>query len=107
MAAIEEGTYVITARFTDENGAAEIPTAITWSLLDLDGNVINSRNKVVIAAPATTVTVVLSGNDLSLTASDSRDRRFLVEATYTSTLGAGLPLKKEYNFSIDGLVGVT
>ncbi len=107
MAAVEDGTYVITARFTDENSAAVVPSAITWTLLGLDGNVINSRTKVAVAVPATTISVVLSGNDLALTASDSGDRRLLVEATYTSSLGTGLPLKKEYNFSIDNLAGVS
>lgn len=106
MAAIEEGTYIITAAFTDEQSVAMIPTTITWSLMDLDGNIVNSRNKVS-ATAATSYDIVLSGNDLSIPVGDSGNRRLLVEATYTSSAGTGLPLKKEYAFQIEKLVGVT
>jgi hypothetical protein len=106
MGAVEKGTYAITAQFTDDAGVTTIPTAATWSLLDMDGNIINSRNAVTISSLATSVTVVLSGNDLALSVGDAGDRRFLVEALYTSSLGSGLPLRKEYTFNIENLSGV-
>jgi len=105
MGAIEGGTYVISAQFSDELGVTMVPTTVTWTLLDMDGDVINSRSDVS-ATAATTINIVLSGNDLAMEDNDSGKRLVLVEATYTSSYGAGLPLKKEYPFTIDRLTGV-
>ncbi len=106
MAAIEESTYIITAIFTDDSGVAMTPLTLTWSLTDLDGTIINSRNKVT-ATVATSYDVVLSGDDLALSAGDSGNRRLLMEGTYTSSAGTGLPFRKTYQFAIENLVGVT
>lgn len=102
--AIEKSTYVITVSFTDENGAAVTPDAgLNWSLTDMNGNYINSRQDVVIS-PATSVNVVLSGDDLKLTGAKDSGRRVLtVQGTYDSTLGSDLPLKGETQFDITDL----
>lgn len=107
--ALEESTYVITASFTDEDDAAVVPNAdtITWTLTDLDGTVINSRAAVAVTS-ASTITIVLSGDDLALQASDdSGVRKLLVEAEYNSSIGSNLPLNDEVQFTIDPLVAVT
>src|SRR4030067_866622 len=69
------------------------------------GSIINSRQDGPIAASAS-VTIVLQGADLAIFAEDNRKRRVVIEGTYTSSLGSGLPLKAESEFSICDLVGV-
>jgi len=103
--AAELGTYAITATFEDEVGNPMTPTILTWSLVRTDGTIINSRQDVPIAASAS-VTIVLQGADLAIFAEDNRKRRVVIEGTYTSSLGSGLPLKAESEFSICDLVGV-
>lgn len=101
----EKGTAKATVTFTDETGASVTPTAVTWTLTDTSGNVINSRLDVT-ATPGATVTFALSGNDLAVTGNDVR-RVLLVEWTYNSTLGTGLPGKAQAFFSVEQLVGVS
>lgn len=104
--AIERSTYAITVPFVDEAGASVTPTAATWTLLDKVGAIVNSRNDVVIT-PATTVTIVLSGADLALDAAYSgKTRIVLVEWTFNSSIGTGLPGKDNIRFTIADLVGV-
>lgn len=104
----EKSTYVVTLTFTDAAGASVTPDTVTWSLTTVTGTAINGRTNVV-ATPAASVKVVLSGLDLAMQAGESElGRRLLtVEATYTSTEGAGLPLKEEYEFFVYPLVKVT
>ena len=104
LRAAEGSTYVIRLAYFDEDGVAETPTAVTWTLTDRVGTVINSRLDVIIAAPGTTNDVLLSGADLVLSTGSGPERVLLVEAIYTSSLGAGLPLKEECWFVIDGVV---
>ena len=91
LEAVEKSTYVVTLTFTD----AEDTTAIS------------SRTNVV-ATPGASVVIVLSGNDLALQTGETPPvRRLLtVQATYSSTEGAGLPLKEEYAFTLRGLTVV-
>lgn len=109
--AVEQSTFVVTAAFTDETGAAVVPNSgLTWSLYARVGSppvdtVVNSRDQVAIASAAS-VDIVLSGDDLALVAGQSKTRYVLVEGTYSSTLGT-LPLKDEVSFEIDDLVGVS
>lgn len=96
----ERSTYAVRVSFFDENGAALTPTAVTWTLSDAVGNIVNSREDVAIS-PASAITIVLSGADLAITdAYYETTRKLLIEATYTSSLGAGLPFKDEITFSI-------
>lgn len=103
----EESTYAITVAYTDENGDAVTPTAVTWTLMDGAGTVINGRSAVSIATPSTSNTIVLKGDDLAVSDAGQLERVLLIEATYDSSLGSGLPLKKEYRFHVDDLVGVS
>jgi len=107
--AVEKSTYVVTAAFTDEAGAAVIPSAITWTLTDVAGTVINGRSSVSVAVPSDSVDMVLSDLDLALqTGEQTRANRILtVEATYSSSLGDNLPLKDQVIFRIDDLKVVT
>lgn len=106
--AVEESTYVVTLTFTDAGGVAVTPDALTWSLTTPAGTVINARAGVV-ATPDTSVALVLSGDDLTMQAGETGTvRRLLtVQATYSSTEGANLPLRDEYLFNLRPLVLVT
>jgi len=101
----DKSTGVITLAFKDAAGTAVIPTAITWTLMNAAGGVVNSRTAVAVAVPAASVDIVLSGEDLDY--ADGETRRLLVQATYNSTEGSGLPLKEEIVFTINDLTGVT
>ena len=105
--ACEQGTFVVTMAFTDEDGTAVIPNNISWSLYDQDDAIVNSRTSVAIAVPAASTTVVLKGDDLALPTPLENRRKMLVEWDYDSSLGTGLPAKNEYNFYIQNLVEVS
>lgn len=103
----EEGTYVITGSYFDENGDAVTPSSASWSLTDLQGTVINSRSDVAIASLATTFTIVLSGNDLLISGSvRTEKRRVVIEYVYDSSLGSGLVGRGEAQFTIDNYTTV-
>ena len=101
----EESTAKVTVTFTDEDGASTTPTAVTWALTDAAGNVINSREDVAVT-PAASVSFLLTGDDLAI-GSNGTQRVLLIEATYNSTLGSGVPLKSQATFRIQDLVAVT
>lgn len=102
----EKSTFVIEARFADENGAAVTPNSgLVWTLTDAAGKVINNKASVAIA-PASTVTIVLSGNDLAAGQLDDLRRVLTIEGTYNSSLGNNLPLKDQAEFSLYNLVAV-
>ena len=103
VSANDRSTLVVTASFADENGDSVVPDTVTWSLLTPDGNVVNNRDAVVVT-PAATIEIVLFGDDLAYSA--GAQRVLLVEATYTSDAGSGLPLRDEVWFTIRNLVGV-
>jgi hypothetical protein len=106
--ATEEGVYAITRTFVDQVGTAFTPNAgLNWTLTDTAGNVVNSRSAVSIT-PGTSVTVVLSGDDLALlTTYAGRRRVLIIEGTYSGSLGTNLPFKFEAKFDIQDLVKVT
>lgn len=100
--AVEESTLAIVISFTDEDGNAETPATANWTLTDDDGDVINSREEVTISSLDTSVTVVLSGDDLALQSGESGSavRRFVVQGTYNSDLGNGLPMIDSVAFPV-------
>lgn len=104
-AAKEKSTKGFAVSFTDENDAATVPTSITWSLLDLNGAIINSRANVAVETPDSTIEIVLKGNDL--TYKTQGKLRLLVEALYDSEdWGEDCPLKEEIEFPVENLTGV-
>ncbi len=104
--AAEESTYVITASFTDETGSTVVPGSVTWTLSTDKGTIVNSRNGVT-ATAATSITVVLQGDDLAILGRESNHRIFTLQATYDSDAGSDLPLKEEVHFSITPLVMIS
>ena len=109
--AIEKSTYVISVSFTDEDSQAVIPDTIAWSLTDDVGSVINSRDQVTVSPTASTIKITLSGLDLAIQTGETGfatvRRRVVIEATYDSSLGNDLPMKKEAVFKIENLNKVT
>lgn len=106
----EKSTGVATCAFKDENGQAVTPTSATWTLSDTSGTVINSREDVVISSLDTSVDIVLSGDDLAISAGfagDAEERVLTVEAVYDSDLGSDLPAKAECHFYIENLAAIT
>lgn len=105
----EESTYIVTAAFTDEDGNDAVPDTITWTLTDIAGNVINSRAAVSYNSPASSVDIVLSGDDLALQAGETGNvvRVLTIEATYDSDAGSDLPLKDTATFLIKNIEAVT
>lgn len=80
--AFEGGSLFVTFDFEDENGDAIAPDTAAWTLLDMSGNVINSRQDVMITTPTASETVVLSGDDLAVPATETASviqRRIKVE----------------------------
>ena len=99
--AVEQSTYAVVVSFTDDASEAVSPDSgsITWTLTDKAGNVINSRNGVAIAS-ATSITIVLSGDDLAVPERRTVTRVLTVECTYSSDIGSNLPLEGEIEFKI-------
>jgi hypothetical protein len=100
-AANEKSSYFVTVSFTDEEGQAVTPDTLIWTLTDSNGNVVNDREDVEIT-PDTSVTIVLSGDDLPH-APYPGSLYLLVEATYTSSLGSDLPLVDEAEIPVTNL----
>jgi len=100
----EKSTFALELAITDENGDPLTPNTLTWTLTNLAGNVINERAGIEFATPASTVTVVLTGDDLALPERADPLRVVTLEGTYDSDLGNDLPLKEEVQFTIRNLV---
>ena len=103
----EESTYIVTAAFTDADGETVTPTTVVWDLTDTKGNIINEREDVVVT-PASSVNIVLTGDDLAIDeAGDEVSRIITVKAVYNSDYGTGLYLKKAAIFTLKNLVAIT
>ena len=105
--AIEESTYLATAAFTDAAGDPVTPDSVKWTLSDMEGTVINTRLNVP-ETPATSVDIVMSGDDLALQTGETGTvkRLLTVAAVYDSTEGLNLPLNEEVVFLLDPLVKI-
>lgn len=101
----EESSAVVTVDFFDERGNAWTPKTVTWTLTDDLSHVINNRSAVEVT-PAPQLKIVLSGNDLAIQTGGIY-RAFLIEATYDSTLGTNLPLRRQMKFVIKNWLGVS
>ena len=108
--AIEESSYLITLEFFDETGQDVVPKTGAWTLTDLDGAVINGRDAVAIGSLDSTIYILLTGDDLALSAGFTgrfERRLFLFEGTYDSMFGNDNPLKDQLNFPIKNLAHIT
>jgi hypothetical protein len=100
--AAEKGTFAVTVSFTDEDGNAITPNSgLKWSLVKDDRiTIVNNRENVAIS-PGTSITIVLSGDDLVKDPGELVTWRYLVtEGTYNGTLGSDLPINDHLRFPI-------
>ena len=102
---LERSTVAAVASFRDEAGELITPSVIKWTLTDGDGNVINGRSSIDIF-PANTVNIVLSGDDLAMTAGDDGQRQVVIRAVYDGTLGDDLPIVGLIEFTVRNVPGV-
>lgn len=106
----ERGAFVITHSFLDANGDAVTPTALTWTLTDSLGNVINGKLDVTIS-PSSEVNIVLSGADLAVDDTNvsyfDLVRKLIFEGSYAHSTYGTLPIKDEITFSIENLTALT
>lgn len=91
----EKSSYTVTVGFTDDSEAAVTPSAVTWSLLDSDEEIVNGRDGVSVT-PGEEVTIELSGDDLV-----TGRKTLLVEATID-----GKPVKETVYINVKDLPGV-
>ena len=104
----DKSFYGVQVSFTDTDGTAVTPSSITWTLTDSDGTVINSREDVAVATPASTITIVLSGDDLDHSNLVRSDYIVLhVEAVVDSLLGNNLPFRDAIKINVDNLIGIS
>lgn len=104
----EGSTYIIEASFYEVTPTGKSPVTpnggLTWSLCDIDGNTINSRDDVPIIVVAPTIYIVLKDNDLALTGGSVK-RTLSLKGTYDSIYGNDLPLIDEVEFQVSDLRG--
>ena len=103
--AVEKSTYVVTLSFTDEAGAAMVPSSCQWSLRDNSGGIVNSRSSVATVV-ATAISIVLSGEDLVYEKNSRGIRTLTVEAVYDGAYGSNLPLNEEFTIPIRQISGI-
>ena len=122
--ASEEGTYAIDEiQFLDsqDTPAAVTPETgtVTWCLTDKNGDIINSREDVPITS-ASSMTIVLSGDDLAISGSVDKyvtrdgviiqqyQRHVLVQGLVDTVIGTetldNTPVTKEFIFYIENIV---
>lgn len=95
----EGSTFFPIAAFTNEDKNPVIPETIKWTLTDGAGNIMNSRENVVVVTPAESIEIKLTGDDLILETSNVV-RILLVKATYNSSRGSDQTLNRELLFEI-------
>ena len=96
----EESTAFFKADFIDEDGEEVIPASITYHLMSADMVMILYAQ--VVAIPAATIYIDLSGSDLRLFENEKSygDRVLLVQAVYNSDKLANAPLNKAFRFKV-------
>lgn len=104
----EESQLILTVTLKDSDDATVATSSIasmTWTLTDVDGTVVNSREDVspTIANP---LTIELYGDDLALPTTSSPTRIVTVKATYNSTYGNARPVNEEAVFDVTALTNV-
>jgi uncharacterized repeat protein (TIGR02543 family) len=100
----EGSTKTVEVSFFDEAGTAMVPDTVTWSLYNGPGVLVHAHEDVP-ATSGATVRIVLSGLDHAVTMAQET-RRLVVQATYTSTDGASLPLVGEFQYPVTDVTGI-
>ena len=101
----EEASIFVTAVFKDKDGDVITPTSITWTLKDEEGNIINSREDEVVTPPASSVTILLKGDDLPCVGSLERLIIYF-NAEYTDDVTSNVPIKNSQLIIVSDSDGV-
>jgi len=96
--AIAESTFAVSVAFFDEMEVPVIPGTASWSLVNELGVTVNNRLDVPITALASSVHIMLTGDDLVF--ADGCSRTLIVKGTYDSSLGTGLSIADSLRFKI-------
>lgn len=108
------GYALPTITFQDTDGNDVTPTAITWTLSDDYGNIINDRDAEAIT-PDASVHIALVAADTTAVGQDEKDsdyfyRRVLIAFIYNTTIGGtaynNYPGKIEYRIKIQNFKNV-
>jgi hypothetical protein len=103
----EKSSYWVIVNFLDEDNGAMAPDVCTWTLTDMEGNVINVREDVAIVTPELSETLEFSGNDLAVDGNDIVNRLITLEGTYTSDVhGADKPFIIQIQFPVEPAIVV-
>lgn len=106
--AMEGSTYGIQADFVvvlPDGDTPVVPNSpLVWDLVDDHGVIVNNKKDQALT-PASSVYIVLSGNDLALPDGQPVERFVIIRGTFNSVFGNDLPLVDEVSFQIKNLVG--
>lgn len=75
--AVERSTFVVRVDFTDEYGRPAVPDLAAWTLTNGDGAVINSLSDIPVSPLASSVNIILTGDDLAILGERGREYRQL------------------------------
>jgi len=107
--AVEGSTFIIRVEFFETTPSGKTPivpnSGLTWSLVDIEGNIINSRDNIPLDPPADTIDIALSGEDLASSGNHSLRRYLIVKGTYNGVFGNDLSIIDEVAFQISNLRG--
>ena len=107
--AVEQSSAFINVTFYDEDDDLVVPDSITWTLTDENGTIINEREDEAVSVPASSITIVLTGDDLAFLSGETADavnRILMIEAVYDSDLQEDLAFKDAVVFPLVNLVAI-
>ena len=101
----EKGSVCIPFTFTDCDGETVTPTAAEYNVTDLAGNVINSQEVVGITPLASSVKVLLYGDDLEI--ESNRSIYYIITFSWTYNYGAeiGVTGVQDVRFLVRKMLG--
>ena len=103
----ESSSYYVLATFYDEDDSPVVPDTLKWTLEDISGNIVNSRDDVVVTTLNSTVVIALSGNDLAVDGYFSNRRVMTFTGTYTTNISGtavSMPTNQSVMFDIDRIL---
>jgi hypothetical protein len=102
----EGSTYIVRATYYDEDDTAVTPDSVTWSLVDGDGHIVNSREDVSIAVPSTYNDIVLGAADLRCKGTRDASRTMIVKYVYDSATVTNAPGIAQVSFQVHNMQNV-
>lgn len=106
--AVEGSSFTIRATFNEIVDGVKSPivpnSGLKWSLSEKDGTPVNGKTDQPLT-PASTVDIVLTGNDLAVPGNYPKRLYVTVEGTYNGVAGNNLPIIDEASFQVFNLVG--